>query len=155
MQKLEDISNYGELIAYAVDGFLWSYKEYGSYQGDYVAIVEKIDNNILIYKGNYGSCGGCDFLQGQSDENGLSEESIIEYMKDLRVFLVIPKSCLPDSLEAFIELLPANTRTVYEDKVDNEDYYEEPSLKDIYNQMKKETHIDNLKWLEWKNEQRD
>jgi hypothetical protein len=130
-------ANYGEMIANYVGGTLWSYEQYGGYEGDYVAIIYK-DRNLLIYKGGYGSCGGCDFLADRGEE--ITKKEIKEYMKDNPDFLTIPEDSFPESEEEFIALLPANTRTWQDD-----DY--EFKLKDVLNQIKNPT-VDNLDLIE-------
>src|SRR6185295_14205504 len=122
MKDLKKAEDYGDLIAHVIDGYCWSYKEYGSYQGDYIAIIEK-QGKILIYKGYYGSCSGCDWFESNmenfdcEDEDACTTEADVkEYVEnETEVFLEIPKPDLPDSLEDFVSLLPANTRVEYEE----------------------------------------
>jgi|SRR5665213_324404 len=160
--------NYGEFLARVLDGILISYKEYSHYNGDYVAIIEK-DHDWLIYKGYYGSCSGCDFLEGtrlfSEEDYGKFEEysdeqdewlkkcEILpavkeEYLDEHPPFLVLPKSQVPDSVEDFIALLPANTRINF----DSESEYaseDDVSYAAIFEQMRSFT-LDNLLYLEKK-----
>jgi hypothetical protein len=107
-------NNYGEMIATYIGGILWSYLEYGSYQGDYVALIYK-DSNLLIYKGSYGSCSGCDWLSDYCNKE-IPDEEVKKYMDDNKNFLTIPSDSLPQTEEDFIALLPANTRTWIDDE---------------------------------------
>lgn len=160
--------NYGEFLTRILNGILISYKEYGTYQGDYIAIIEK-DHDWLIYKGGYGSCSGCDFLEGtrlysEEDYGKFDEYSdeadawlktceILpavkeEYLNEHPPFLVLPKSQVPDSLEDFISLLPANTRIEFDSDAEfmGED---DVSYASIFGQLKSFT-LDNLLYLEKK-----
>lgn len=157
-KEIKDLEGYADVIAYAIDGWAWSYKAYGSYQGDYIAIIEK-RNKILIYKGYYGSCSGCDWFESnmydydhEDDKTKtISDKEIKEYVADLDIFLEIPKSDLPDSYEDFVSLLPANTRNEYEHR-EKQEYFsdDDVSLKNIYEQMKERVEINNLDYLEFK-----
>ena len=163
--------DYGTFLAKALDGILISYKQYGSYTGDYIAIIEK-DHDWLIYKGSYGSCSGCDWLASTriysdadyqrledaeyGDESNALEatfeikpEILKEYLNENELFLNIPKSQLPETLEDFITLLPANTRIEYneEEDIKADDF----SFAKIFEQMKN-FELDNLKYLEKKHE---
>ena len=131
-------NNYGELIAAYTGGTLWSYNEYGSYQGDYVAIIYK-DSSLLIYKGEYGSCSGCDWMQDQNEE--ITDEDVKEYMKNAKPFLEIPAASFPQTEEDLAALLPANTRTWLDDG------FTEFKLKDILEQIKNPT-VKNLDLVE-------
>jgi len=76
------IENYGSLLAFATGKELLLYETFGSYSGDYIAIL-KGENGIEIWKGTYGSCSGCDTLQaiqGYSDESP-SDEQVKDYME--------------------------------------------------------------------------
>jgi hypothetical protein len=162
--------DYGQFLEKILDGILISYKEYGSYQGDYIAIIEK-DSDWLIFKGNYGSCGGCDFLQGEriySDEdyakleeadygeeqNKLKETFQIlpkikeEYLETNKPFLILPKSQLPDTLEDFIALLPANTRVEFDEDAEYASK-DDISYASVFEQMQS-FKVDNLVYLEKK-----
>lgn len=153
-KQIKDLEDYGDLIAFTINGFRWSYKTYGSYQGDYIAIIEKA-GKILIYKGYYGSCSGCDWfednMQGYSDEPiKVTAADIKEYVdSEAEVFLEIPKPDLPDDFEDFVSLLPANTRVEYE-KLEKQEYRDDDdiSLKGIYEQIK-ERDMKNLEYMEW------
>lgn len=128
---MKNPGTYGMLIANYLGGTLWSYAEYGDYQGDYVALIYK-DSNLLIYKGFYGSCSGCDWLQDQTGEE-ISDEVVKEYMKDDKPFLTIPSDSLPKTEEDLITLLPANTRVWLDDE------YSELRVKDLLKQINNPT----------------
>jgi hypothetical protein len=118
MEK-EKISNYGELLQYALGKKLLKYEEFGSYQGDYIAILQGDNEGIEIWKGSYGSCSGCDWLEAERDwEDGtISKEKALEYVKDDKPFLIVEKNKIPvlvnsENISAFF---PANTRKDYND----------------------------------------
>lgn len=132
--------NYGELIANYIGGTLWSYVTYGDYQGDYVALIYK-DSNLLVYKGLYGSCGGCDWLSDYYSDEEIPEEKIKEYMMDIQPFLTIPSDSLPKTEGDLIALLPANTRIWLDDE------YAEVKVRDILKQINEPT-CNNLDIIE-------
>lgn len=127
-------ANYGEMIAAYTGGTLWSYEEYGDYQGDYVAVIYK-GSNLLFYKGTYGSYSGCDWLQDYDEE--IADEDVEEYMKDVKSFIEIPVDSFPQTEEDLMALLPANTRT----------WQGEFELKDLLEQIKNPT-VKNLDLVE-------
>lgn len=158
--------NYGEFLAKALGGILISYKEHGSYQGDYVAVIEK-DHDWHIYRGSYGSCSGCDWLDGtriysaedyERLENASNCEAADkleltfdllqavkdEYLKENEPFLVIPKSQMPETLEDLKALLPANTRTITDDN------YNDLDLDAVVFEQMKNFRLNNLEYLEKK-----
>jgi hypothetical protein len=155
--------NYGEFLAEALGGILISYKEHGSSQGDYVAIIEK-DHDWHIYKGSYGSCTGCDWLKGTRiyseedykkydqdtyDREALEKCEILqsvkdEYLKENEPFLIIPKSQMPETLEDLKALLPANTRTIADEN------YNDLDLDAVIFEQMKNFRLNNLEYLEKK-----
>jgi hypothetical protein len=145
------MSNYGQFLEEATGGILLSYKEFGSWQGDYIAIIEKL-NEIHIYKGSYGSCSGCDWLQDAGEDvetdggeytKVISRKEKDDYLNSYPPFLVIPKEQVPDTLEDFKTLLPANTRIDVDDEEDGDPY----AL--VFEQLK-HPEINNLEYLEKK-----
>jgi len=147
IKKIEDIENYGDMVAYFTKGFLISYKEYGSYQGDWMAIIEK-DREIIIHKGSYGSCGGCDFLQDRSDD--LTDKEIKDYMgEDDTEYLRFSLDNVPETVEDLIALFPANTRIDYKEEWEDEDGVSKPWLNWVLEQMKRDRST-NLEYLEWR-----
>lgn len=147
IKNLEDISNYGDLLAYGLGGFLISYNEYGSYQGDYVAVIEK-NNTIYIYKGSYGSCSGCDWLQ---DRMELTDKDVKEYLAEESPFIEFSRSQMPETAEDLKTLLPANTR------MDLSYHYEDsdcPWYVDVFNQLIFDREK-NLEYLEFKSREHE
>lgn len=71
------VDDYGELLAQVNDMELVEYKEKGSYQGEYYAILKapatddvcKIPERLYYYFGYYGSCSGCDWLESEDEKN--------------------------------------------------------------------------------------
>jgi hypothetical protein len=124
--------NYGQLIANYIGGILWSYTQYGSYQGDYVAVIYK-DSNLIIYKGYYGSCSGCDWLSDYYSTEEIPNSAVEEYMKEVPSFLTIPSDALPKTEEDLIALLPGNTRVWMDDN------FSEVKVRDLLKQIKEPT----------------
>ena len=151
--------NYGTLLAEMTGGILISYKEYGSYQGDYVAILEK-NNEWYIYKGSYGSCSGCDWLHGAGEDvetdageytKVISQKEKEAYLKGYQPFLVIPKDQIPDTVEDLDCLLPANTRT----NLDIAGYNDDVDPLAVLLEQIKHPEFNNLKYLEDKYDQKN
>lgn len=119
-KKTMEISNYGELLAKGLDLELLEYQTYGSYQGDYIAVLKGADN-IYLFKGSYGSCSGCDWLESNSKwtDGGLEieEGDVKTYCSGEKPFLTIPKDKIETvlAMEDISQLFPANTRNSYDD----------------------------------------
>ena len=64
LDKIE-LHSYEDILERIYDK-VYLYKEYGSYQGDWLAHVKKGDKDFWI-KGCYGSCSGCDWFQGEEN----------------------------------------------------------------------------------------
>lgn len=112
------IKNYGEVLAAGLGMDLLAYDTYGSYQGDYIAVLKKEDK-VFIFKGSYGSCSGCDWLERALDwaTDEVSEDDIKAYCEGEKPFLVIPSEKLEVVVKAsrIEEFFPANTRNDYDD----------------------------------------
>ena len=50
----------------AAGGIVLEFAQFGSFQGDWFALV-KVNNNRILVGGSYGSCSGCDALQSEFD----------------------------------------------------------------------------------------
>ena len=116
MENKKKINNYGELLEFATGKKCLVYEEFGSYQGDYIAILED-KNQIEIWKGYYGSCSGCDWLEAEKGRKDytITKDKALGYVKDEQPFLVIPKDKInvlinSKDIKAFF---PANTRNNY------------------------------------------
>lgn len=107
------ISNYGELISFVTGKPLITYREFGSYQGEYLVALDD-GENIEIWKGYYGSCSGCDWLEDKrySGTDEVSEADAREYLKEEHPFATIKKITLQNiNADTFEKMLPANIRT--------------------------------------------
>lgn len=111
------VENYGQMLAEIQGKKLISYDTFGSCQGDWLASID-CGENIEIWKGYYGSCSGCDWIENEKnyETNEISEKKIKEFFKEDRPFCVIPKSVMKDlSIKTFEQILPASTRSdIYE-----------------------------------------
>lgn len=58
-----------------------AFKEFGSYQGTWLALVEN-NGETGIIEGSYGSCSGCDACQAEFDEWNQPIEKNGKYYKD-------------------------------------------------------------------------
>ena len=112
-----EVENYADVLAVGTGREPVAYQEYGSYQGDYLAIL-KDEENLYVYKGSYGSCSGCDWLESERgwDSRGITKEKGEQYAANEKPFLTIPLDTLADILErgTLPALLPANTRSFEE-----------------------------------------
>lgn len=131
-------SNYGELIAGVAKQELLAYKEYGSYQGDYLAITREGDF-LNVWKGSYGSCSGCDWLEGEKDwdSDEVSSKKAAEYVASEKPFINIAIATASNLLSSgkFKELMPANTRNDYAD-------WSEADLEKLILEAIKQPHTD-------------
>ena len=66
-EELESIklTGYEDVLSRLYDK-VYCYKEFGSYQGDWLAKVKK-GNDVFWLLGYYGSCSGCDWFQAEAD----------------------------------------------------------------------------------------
>lgn len=86
------VENYGQMLATINDLAPVTYEEFGSYQGDYVAINAD-DKRFFAYVGSFGSCSGCDWLEAERDWNDdtVGYKEAVEYCGDLPPKLILPK----------------------------------------------------------------
>jgi len=73
--------DYGDLISQITNSDLVFFRREGNYSGDYF-IVTSIDDIYFFYRGYFGSCSGCDFLE--SEDVFLSDEEFKEVGKTIR-----------------------------------------------------------------------
>ena len=64
----EQYCNYEDILKDVCEK-VYCYKEFGSYQGDWWSKV-KYNSKVTWIKGCYGSCSGCDWLQGEMNYYG-------------------------------------------------------------------------------------
>lgn len=58
-----DVSDYDDWLKFL--GFrVIAFQRFGSYQGEWYAVVQRPNSKIELVKGSYGSCSGCDELEG-------------------------------------------------------------------------------------------
>ncbi len=74
--KVED---YGDMFAKVKDMRLVKFEYFGSYQGQYLVVLED-DGWLYFYIGSYGSCSGCDWLEAERDFEGeVNYKEALEY----------------------------------------------------------------------------
>lgn len=112
------VKDYGDMIAKILDMELITYKQVGSYQGDYFAVL-KDKEDIVIYRGYYGSCTGCDWLEAEAVYDYESNVQEVEY-KDALEYVkgMTEKARLP--ITAFNELSKDGKTSLLLEK---DDYY--------------------------------
>lgn len=104
---------------------LW-YRQFGSYQGEWL-LFSRDDDLYYVYKGSYGSCSGCDHLEGYFgyEDEPLTPEhpKVQEFIADYQSFLEMK----PDAALRIVErdgnllhVLPKNRREWYDDDFDHE-----------------------------------
>ncbi len=111
------VKDYGDMLAQVKGKKCIAFVYFGSYQGEWVAALDG-GNNIELWKGYYGSCSGCDWLEAEKnwETDEVSDEGAQKYFKEDHYFIDIPKETMRSlSLEAFTEILPKNIRgDIYE-----------------------------------------
>lgn len=87
------VKDYGDMLAKIFDMELVAYQQYGSYQGDYLAVLN--DKGIYkFYIGSYGSCSGCDWLEAEGEtEYGEEFNYEVEYKSALEYCQQVTLSC--------------------------------------------------------------
>lgn len=112
------VGGYGDVLSIGLEKKLLFYAEYGSYQGDYLAILEGKDS-VYLHKGYYGSCCGCDWLEAERcwEDGTLTKKQIENYCKDEKPFLEIKKTSLDILIKSknMKVYFPKNTRLDYND----------------------------------------
>lgn len=137
------IKNYGEMLSkfkgFPCVGFVM----FGEYNGDWVGLLD-VGENIELWKGYFGSCSGCDFLEDKAKyvfDYELNEyaydilfDDIKEYFKEERPFLSIPKSIIKNMSEKdFDEIFPANIRKdIYKFEEGKQDLFKTIKKRGIY-----------------------
>ena len=74
--------DYGDFVKIQYPRKKWFVARSGDYQGEWVALG--IGNGFWFHKGSYGSCSGCDWLQGIE-----SKEGAIEFLKAMKTIVKI------------------------------------------------------------------
>lgn len=90
------VKNYGDMIAKINNMDLVEYITEDRYQGEYLAVC-KFDNRLFYYKGDFGSCSGCDWLEDIGDYRysneayGVPIQEAVNYVGDLKPTYVVPE----------------------------------------------------------------
>jgi len=79
----EESFNYGGWIELQHPDKKWFYNQGGSYQGEWVALGVSNDG-FFFHQGSYGSCSGCDWLEGLSDK-----EDAINFLNEMKKIIKI------------------------------------------------------------------
>lgn len=89
------------------------YREFGSYQGEWVMVSLRGDE-YLLYRGYYGSCSGCDDLQATSF---VTQEDVDKFIAEYRPFAEIPRVTARKlaTNNTFKQVFPGNYRESYSD----------------------------------------
>ncbi len=89
-----------------------AFEMFGNYQGDWIGVLDA-GENLQLWKGYYGSCSECDFIESERDwkTGEIPDERAVEYFKEDRPFIEIPKILIKNmTLEQFLEIIPVNIR---------------------------------------------
>jgi len=133
MKREIKVEDYGDMLSQVTGKKLISYNTFGSYQGDWIAALED-GENIELWKGSYGSCSGCDWIEAEAYQDTVSLKKAKDYFKEDRPFAIIPKEMMERiDIQTFIEIMPANTRAEIYDFEPQELY--EAILKGITNPL--------------------
>ena len=105
---------------------LW-FRRFGSYQGEWL-LLARDDERYYVYKDSYGSCSGCDAIEGtftwsRQDELQPDDPEVQEFIKGYPSFLeMTPRGALnvAERDGSLFKVLPANRRE-WQDEVTNEE----------------------------------
>ena len=135
-EKLK-VENYGDMLAQVKGKELVSFTMFGDYQGEWFGVL-KNEGELEFWRGYYGSCSGCDFLEAEGefswedDFNGhfITRKSAEEYFKEETPFLVAEENVIMKaSIEELRTLLP---KKVLDDAWDFD-------MQEFYNDLHKKT----------------
>lgn len=107
-----------EIVAWANDQESLYYREFGSYQGEWI-LLSFANDTYFIYKGSYGSCGGCDSFESEfsysETEDGISKEQAKKFAEPYKTFAKVPKKAMISMCNQgkVSQLFPANIRDTY------------------------------------------
>ena len=62
------VDGYGDMLSKVKGKPCIAFKMFGSYQGEWVAAFDGCEN-IELWKGYYGSCSSCDWIEGHQEYN--------------------------------------------------------------------------------------
>lgn len=90
------------------------YREFGSYQGDWV-MLSYCDGEYNLWRGCYGSCSGCDHYEASlGDAAHAIDPGVQEFVKDYLPFLEVPaftmRNLASQGYRSIGQILPANMR---------------------------------------------
>ncbi|MEB0287206.1 hypothetical protein QN355_11640 [Cryobacterium sp. 10S3] len=89
------VDGYGDMIAAVTDTEMIFQREIGSYQGEYIVVTRDESARYFFYIGSYGSCSGCDFLEGERDYDGFIEyKTALDYVAESKPQYVMPAMLL-------------------------------------------------------------
>lgn len=103
MKKTRDkqylyVEDYGDMLAQVKNKELVSFTLFGSYQGEWFAVLREGDN-LELWRGEYGSCSGCDFLEATAHWNSSFNYKITKgeaeaYFREEKPFLEVKEEVL-------------------------------------------------------------
>lgn len=121
----EDCSSpYGKLLASVVGGELIAYRRSDNYSGEWIAVLKR-GEGVEIWKGTYGSCSGCDFLDNFREYGPSGSyykvpvEEARDYFRGETPFLSMGiETARSISLASFKQVMPRNL-SLYDFSVDD------------------------------------
>lgn len=104
------VSDYGDMLAKVKGKELLVTCFFGSYQGDWIGVLKDGDK-LELWKGSYGSCSGCDFLEAVRDwkTEEVDDKEAQDYFKGETPFLILDKADIDNmTLDEFKTVFPKN-----------------------------------------------
>jgi hypothetical protein len=107
------------LVAEARGQRVLFYRQFGSYQGEWL-LLSADDDHYFLYRDSYGSCSGCDALESRFgyNDDGLSADDprIQEFIKEYEPFLVMQQEAALRVAQkgSLLTVIPANRRDWYD-----------------------------------------
>jgi len=102
------VDDYGDAVCQGYDLERIHYHTFGSYQGEWMLLARDAEN-YYIYKGSYGSCSGCDVLEGHG--------STFDSKQTLKEWLSGPNDDDDSGYKSFLEIPIETMRNVISDNV--------------------------------------
>lgn len=95
------VKDYGDMLSQVKNKELVSFTMFGSYQGEWFAVLRGGDN-LELWRGEYGSCSGCDFLEATADWDyvgsdlnyKITKEEAEAYFREEKPFLEVKEEVL-------------------------------------------------------------
>lgn len=105
-----------DIVAWARGHDVLYYRQFGSYQGEWF-MLSFCKDEYYLWKGNFGSCSGCDDLQASLETTNLTRAGATEFASRYVPFIEIPShtftKLVVKGVEAVNHIMPANINDDY------------------------------------------